>query len=178
MSRYSLHSELLLQQPLYIPYFSTRSPPFPEGKEVPGKSNWSRCIQCCPVGQGYLKEDDRVPKWWREFPCLLQCPSDSLVQKLAHHQAMASWLPTTQLEKNRWWTVPPCLEVLGWRKYLPPKDFHWSHDYQEVRKEEMAAMTVALQSCAVRSGTPSGVLCGVIKELCQCLAPSLRETVS
>ena len=87
---------------------------------------------------------------------------------------MAFQLPAAQLKKDGWWTGPPCLEILGWRKYLPPKDFHGSHDYWKVRKEELVAMVVALQNCAVRSGTHMGVLCGGVQELCLCLAPILE----
>ena len=81
------------------PSFLTRSSPFPEGKEVPGKSNQCRCNQWV---KAYLEENDRVPKWWREFQCLLWYPSDSLIQNLAHKQVTAFWLPTVQLEKDGW----------------------------------------------------------------------------
>ena len=83
-------------------------------------------------------------------------------------------LLATQQKKDGWWTVPPCLEVLEQRKYLPPKDFHGNHNCWEVRKEEMIALAMALQSCAVQLGMSPGVLCGVVQELCQCLAPLLE----
>ena len=121
-----------------------------------------------------LKRNNRVPGWWREILCLLQCPSDSPFPKLAHQQATVFWLPTTQLKKDGLWTASACLEVYGWRKYLPLKGFNGSHDYFEVRKEEMVTLTMALQSCSVWSGTPLGVLCGVVQELCQCPAPLLE----
>ena len=48
----------------------------------------------------YLEENDRVPKCWREFWCLLhskdQCPGDSPIQRLACQQAVAFWLSTAQ----------------------------------------------------------------------------------
>ena len=34
---------------------------------------------------------------------------------------------------------------------------------------------MALQSCAVQSGMHLGVLCGVVQEFCQCLAPLIEE---
>ena len=34
---------------------------------------------------------------------------------------------------------------------------------------------MALQSCAVQSGMPPGVLCGVVQELYQCLAPLIED---
>ena len=155
-----------------IASFPTKSPPFPEGKEVP---TWdqSKHNQCWPGVCAYLEENDRVPKLWREFWCLLQCPSDSQIQRLACQQVAAFWQPTAQ-QKDGWWTAPPCLEVLGLMKYLPPKDFHGTHNYQEVRKEETIALAMALQRCAVQLGMPPGVLCGVVQQLCQCLAPLLE----
>ena len=63
----------------------------------------------------YLEENDMVPKWWREFQCLFQCPSDSPIQRLACQQATAFWLAVTQQKKHGWWTTLPCLEVLRWR---------------------------------------------------------------
>ena len=72
-------------------------------------------------------------------------------------------------------TAPPCLEVLGLRKYHPQKDLQGSCNYQEVQKEDTIALAVALQSCAVQSGTSPGVLCGVVQELHQCLAPLIEE---
>ena len=98
-----------------------------------------------------------------------------MIQKLAHQQAAAFQIPTTQVEKNGWWIDPPCLEVLGWRKYLPLKFFQWSHNYKEVRKEETVTLAMALQSCTVQSGMPLGVLCGAVQELHQCLAPLKEE---
>ena len=62
--------------------------------------------------QSYIEENYRMPKWWREFQSLLQHLCDSAIKKLAHQQAMAFWIPTTQLEKDEWWISPPCLEVL------------------------------------------------------------------
>ena len=97
----------------------------------------------------YPEENDMVPKWLREFQNLLQHPGDSPVQKLACQQAAAFWLPTAQQKKDGWWTTSPCLEVFGWRKHLPLKDFQGTHDYREVRKEEIIALALALQSCAV-----------------------------
>ena len=127
--------------------------------------------------QAYLEENDMVPKWWREIWCLLLYPSDSPIQKLACQQAMAFKLPTIQLRKDGWWIPPPCLEVLGCRKYLPPKDFHRRCDYLEVRKKEMVALPVALQSCAVRSGMTPGVLCsGAGAPPMSC--PLLQDTIS
>ena len=77
--------------------------------------------------------------------------------------------------EGRWWITPPCLEILGWKNYLPPKDFQGSCDYQEVREEETVALAMVLQSCTVQSGMPQGVLCGVVQELCQCLAPLIED---
>ena len=91
---------------------------------------------------------------------------------------MAFWLPRAQQKKDGWWTTPPCLGIFGWRDYLPPKDFHGTCNYWEVRREEMIALAIALQGCMVQLGMPLGVLCGAVQELHQCLAPSLKDTIS
>ena len=39
----------------------------------------------------------------------------------------------------------------------------------------MVALVQALQWCAIQSGTPPGVLCGSVQELCRCLAPLLKR---
>ena len=41
-------------------------------------------------------------------------------------------------------------------------------------RKETIALAVAFQSCTVQSAMPLGVLCGVVQELCQCLAPLLE----
>ena len=40
-----------------------------------------------------------------------------------------------------------------------------------VRVEEIVTLALALQRCAVHSGTPLGVLCRAEQELCGCLTP-------
>ena len=69
---------------------------------------------------------------------------------------MAFRLPTTQLEKDGWWSTLPYLGMLGWRDYLPPKDFQGVWDYRVVWFEEMVALAMALQRCAIHSGMPQG----------------------
>ena len=64
---------------------------------------------------------------------------------------------------------------VGWSKYLPLKDFQGHCDYQEVRREETVTLAVALQSCAVQSGTSPGVLCGAVQDPYQCLAPLIEK---
>ena len=83
--------------------------------------------------------------------------------------------PTAQVEKDGWWIAPPSLEVLGQRKYLPPKYFQGSCNCLNVRKEETVALAVALHSCTVQMGMPPRVLCGVVQEIQQCLAPLIEE---
>ena len=87
---------------------------------------------------------------------------------------MAFQLHTTQQKKDDWLTAPSCLGILGWRNYLPLKDFHGIYDYWEVRREEMITLAMALKRCMVQLGMLPGVLCGAVQELCQCLAPLLE----
>ena len=61
---------------------------------------------------------------------------------------------------------------------LPRKQRNPSYaiqDVQMVRPEEMVALAWALQRCAICSGTPPGMLCGAVQELCRCLAPLLQR---
>ena len=54
--------------------------------------------------------------------------------------------------------LPPCLGILEQKDYLPPKDFHGTSDYWEVRKEEMITLAMAPQRCMVQSEILQGVL--------------------
>ena len=108
-----------------IPSPASQPSPLPFQK---AKKSWERATEVDAIGAtqlvwAYLEENYGVPKWWREFWSLLQYPCDSIIQNLACQQAMAFQIPATQLEKDGWWIISPCLEVLGWRKYLPPKYF-------------------------------------------------------
>ena len=128
MSWYTLQSELPFLQPLLTPSYPPRCLSFQKAK----KSQQGIKVNTTSAGQwvcAYIGENDRGPKWWREFQCLFQHPGDSPIQRLACQQATAFWLPTAQQKKDGWWTAPPCLEVSGQRTYLPPKDFHGTFDY-------------------------------------------------
>ena len=94
----------------------------------------------------YVQEHDRVLEWWIEFWSLLQskdeCVSNVEATRLAHQQAATFRLPAAQIDKYGLWTLPPCLRVLGYQDYLPPKDFKGTWDYQ-VWHEEMVALAMA-----------------------------------
>ena len=195
MSQCNLQSRWLLLQPLPIPSFPTKLPSFPEFKEVPAWDQ-SKHKQCWAVGLCYLRgwikantnsagqwvcatlEDDRVLEWWREFQWLFQCPSDSPIQRLTCQQAMTFWLPTTQQKKDDWWTAPPCLQILGQRDYHPLKDFHRTCDYQEVRKEEMIVLSMALWRSIVWLGMPLEYSVVWCRGSTSVLSFSLREATS
>ena len=113
---------------------------FLEGKEALGKSNQSGCNQCCPVGLGLPRRKIKGAWMVERVSLLTPVPLWLCNPKLAHQQAVAFWIPVTQLKKDGWSIALPCLEVLGWEKYLLLKDFHESHDYQEVRKEETGGL--------------------------------------
>ena len=104
----------------------------------------------------YLKENDRVPEWWREFwsliPSLNESFGDIPVQRMAHQQAIAFRLPAAQVEWEGSWTVPSCVGSLGWRDFPPPKDFKGAQDYWVVWAEEKVAVAKALHRCTVHSG--------------------------
>ena len=175
MSRYSLWSKLPLLQLLSCPLLPNQGTSLPKGKQALVKGNQGKHNKCHPSGSGLnLRRTIGWPSGW-EFQSLLQHPCDSLIQRLTCQQAVAFQILTSQMEKGGWWTTSPCLEVLGQRKYLPPKDFQGSCDYKEMRREETIALAVVLQSCTVQSGMPPGELCGVLQEFHQCLAPLIEE---
>ena len=149
--------------------------PSQKAKKLEERATGAYTISAYQWVWAYLEENYRVPKWWREFWSLPKHPCDPAIQKLACQQAVPLWIPATQLKEDGLWIASSCLEVLGRRKYLPPKDFQGSHDYQEVRREETVALALALQSCAMWSGMPPGMLCGVVQELHQCLALLIEE---
>ena len=127
----------------------------------------------------YLKENCRVPEWWREFQSLIlspdECFRDILVQRMACQQVAAFRLPATQLEQDGSWTTPPCLGLLEQRDFLPPKDFKGAQDYWVVWAEETVALAKALQRCAVCSRMPLGVLCGAVQELHNCFTSVVQS---
>ena len=88
---------------------------------------------------------------------------------------MAFRLPVVQLEKDGLWATPPCLRVLGWKDYLPAKEFRGFWDYQILRKKETVVLVMALQRCAVHSGRPPCMLCRAVQELCSCLVPLVEK---
>ena len=103
--------------------------------------------------QAYLERDNRLPEWWKEFCPLVHsidghC-NDAKVKSLAHQQAVAFCLPAIQKEVHGTWIAPSCLAALGRKEYLAPKDMRITWDFQEVQREEMVALAIVLQKCAI-----------------------------
>ena len=174
MTWYTLQSKLLHQQPPPSPPSKPSCLPSQKAKKSQQgiKANTTSAGQWICV---YLEENDRVPKWWREFQCLLhskdQCPGDSPIQRMAptSHSLVAS----CHTAKEGWLVDHPTLSWdIGAEGLSSLKDFHGTHDYSEVRREEMITLAMALQRCAVQLGMPLRVLCGAVQDLCQCLASS------
>ena len=126
----------------------------------------------------YVDKNKRVLDWWREFRSIHhskeECCNNAQVKELAYWQAAAFRLPSTQREKEASWTVPPCLDVLGQKDYLPQKESQGARDYQVVHREEVVVLAMALQRCAIQSRMSPGVLCRAVQEFCNCLAPLLE----
>ena len=125
--------------------------------------------------QAYLERDSRLPEWWEEF-CPLVCSvdrgcDDAQVKSLACCQAAAFCLLETQKEAHSTWITPSCLSALGRREYLTQKDPRITQDYWEVWREEIVALVIVLQRCAICARSSPNVFCGVVQELCECLAP-------
>ena len=78
----------------------------------------------------YLQENDRVPKWCREFQPLICSPHKSFtdvpVQIMGCQHAVPFRQPATQLEWGGSWTTLPCLGLLDWRDFPSPKRFQGS----------------------------------------------------
>ena len=155
---------------IIMPSASSPSPMPQPSCLPPGKAKKSQQgMEANPNNPGrwvhiYLQEHDRVLEWEREFWSLLcsmdECLGDIQVQGLVHQQATAFRLPAAQLEKDSWLTAPPYLGVLGYRDYLPQKDFKGTWDYWEVQHEEMVALTMGLLRCTICSGMPQGCSVG------------------
>ena len=160
--------------PLPIPSFPTKPPPFPEGKEVTARDQ-SRHNQCWPVGPCLLRGEWQVA-WMVEVVLMLTLAPQWLPQSKYRpaNKLQPSSCPLHSKRRMAAELPHPIWRYWGGGNTFPPKDFHGTHNYQEVRKEEMIALAVALQSCVVQLGMPPGVLCGVVQELCQCLAPLLE----
>ena len=151
-------SKLTLLIPLHLcPLCPTQLPPFPEGKE-PWREIGADLNHASEWVCSYVQKNKWVPNWWREFQSLL-CPKDEFsgdvqVKGMTHQQAAAFRVPAAQLEKDGWWAAVPCLGVLGQKDYLPLKEFQGMQNYQVVWHEEMVALVMALQRCAIHSGMP------------------------
>ena len=136
-----------LLQPFSHPILLNQVPSLLRRKGSPRKGQLEQMQSVSLSGSGL--ENYRLPKWWREFWSLLQCPCYSAIQKLAHQQATAFWIPTTQLEKGGWVDCPTLSGSVGVEEIPSPKDFQGSHNYQDVRREERVILAMALQNCAV-----------------------------
>ena len=126
----------------------------------------------------YLEENYRVSKWWREFWPLLQCPCDSTIQTLAHQQVTAFQKSTTQLEKDRWWIAPPCMEVLGQRKYLPQKFSMGAATTEKWRGKKQLPRLWLFQAVLCDLEHPQECYMKWCRSSANVLSPSLRKTVS
>ena len=74
----------------------------------------------------YLKKDRWLPECWEEFHPQThsadRCCNDTLAKYMAHQQAVAFHLPTTQKEVHGTWLAPSSLSELKREEYLGPKD--------------------------------------------------------
>ena len=108
--------------------------------------------------QSFIGKKERVPDWWREFQSILYSKDEPCtniqVKELAHQQTAVFRLPSTKLEKSGWCSTLPCLGVLRRKDDLPPKEFQGVQEYQVMWREEMVALAMAFQRCAVWSGMP------------------------
>ena len=90
---------------------------------------------------------------------------------LACQQAATFRLPAAQWE--RWLMDCPILPRGAGITFL--QSFKGTRDYWEVQHEEMVALAMAIQRCAVHSRMPPGMLCRAVQELHRCLAPMIES---
>ena len=148
------------------------------------KKPW-REIKARPIQAGkwfcsHLQMNESMPEWWgiRSLLCTKGEHFGNIkVKGLACQQTAAFRVPAAQQEKDGWWPALPCLSVLEWGDYLPPKEFKGTPDYWEVQCKEMRAPTMALQRCAFHSVMPPGMLCRAVQELHSCLTPYLNMEI-
>ena len=88
-----------------------------------------------------------------------------------------SSLPPASPEKevHGCWTTPPCLTVLGKREYLPLRHPRITQDHQEVQREEMVALAIVLQRCAICAGASPNTFCRAVQGLCKWLAHVVED---
>ena len=67
------------------------------------------------------------------------------------------------------------MAVLGRKEYLSLKDPRITWDYWEVLREEIVALAIVLQRCAIHAGASPNVFCRVVQKLHECLAPMVEE---
>ena len=50
-----------------------------------------------------------------------------------------------------------------------------TQDYQEVWSKEVVALVIMLQRCPIHARATPDTFCGVVQELCECLAPVVKK---
>ena len=115
------------------PLSSVSHLPAPEGKEAPGKANWSRCSQCCPVGLG-LPRGKLQDAWMEEGVSIPTPASLQLCNPKTGPPTSHCLLITCCTTKEGWMVDHPNLcGGLRVEESPSPNDFQGSCDYWEVR---------------------------------------------
>ena len=136
---------------------------------------WGWPEPCWQVGLLILtQKNEQVPHWWREFWSLLnpkdECFSD--IKGMACQQAAAFRVPATQQKKDGSWIAPPCMVVLGWKDFLPPKGLPRSLGLSTgVAWRNGGAGHGPSEVChPIQNATR--MLCGAVQELCRYIPPT------
>ena len=86
-------------------------------------------------------------------------------------------LPATHKEKLRWCSTP--LSMAGLRcpdfLLLSAPRIQGPMDICIESRAKRVAVDQVLKQCAVQLGSPPGILCGTIQDLCRCLVPLIEK---
>ena len=103
--------------------------------------------------------------------CIMrECYTDAEALHYAQWQMAVFRLPLAQQDGSGWWDAPPWLSGLCPWDFMDHTKASGAKDFQTMRQEKTLALAHALQTCAERSGTLTGVLCSSVKELQRCIA--------
>ena len=149
-----------------------------------GKKSWEG-IDINPNNSGqwvqaYLERDNRLPlpEWWEEF-CLLSTlwMGVVMIPKLKYGLPGSCGLPpTSHPEGSAWHLDHPTLPGSARKKRIfCASRLRVTQNYQEVQREEMVALAIVLQMCAICAGASPNVFCRVVQEFHDCLVPMVEE---
>ena len=134
---------------------------------------------CQWIADKMSQPSNTCPQWWREIKasgrtnlgaCIVHTGhNDPDAQHYTLWQVAAIRLQVLQQKASRWWDAPPTLHGLcPWDFLTPASD---PQNFQIIRQEKTLALARVLQVCTEASRAKTGILCGAVRELQQCMVP-------